>query len=128
MYVKHRKWIQKEIDIALEMKKPIVGLAPRGAQRIPSEIQQIAPIKRWITSEIVDAIRSAEGPISMESAPQVTVIQTDKESAAKDWNETLGEGPSFSELFDWIDSTDRSVAEKFGRRGKAATRRGGMSG
>lgn len=128
MYVKHRKWIQKEIDIAREMKKPIIGLAPRGAQRIPSEVQKIAPIKRWMTSEIVDAIRRARGPITMEIAPQVEVAQADKESATRDWNKTVDEGPGFAELLDWIDSTDSAVTERFDRRGRVATRRGGMSG
>jgi len=28
MYVAYREWIQKEIDIALEMNKPIIGIMP----------------------------------------------------------------------------------------------------
>jgi len=35
MYVAHRQWIQSEIESALDFKKPIVGVAPRGQERIP---------------------------------------------------------------------------------------------
>jgi hypothetical protein len=34
MYVAHRQWIQSEIESALDFKKPIVGIAPRGQERI----------------------------------------------------------------------------------------------
>jgi len=58
MYVPYREWIQKEIDIALELGKPILGVLPWGAQRIPRAIQDYADeIVRWNTASIVDAIR-----------------------------------------------------------------------
>ena len=58
MYVNHRKWIQKEIDIAVGMGKPIVGLIPRGAERTPTEVQDVAKeMVGWSTSSIVAAIR-----------------------------------------------------------------------
>ncbi|AYK05277.1 TIR domain-containing protein [Brevibacillus laterosporus] len=58
MYVNHRRWIQKEIDIAVEMNKPIVGIRPWGQQRIPQEIQDVAKeIVGWNTDSIVSAIR-----------------------------------------------------------------------
>ena len=57
MYVAYRKWIQKEIDIALEMDKPIIGIVPRGNLNIPQEVQDIADaIVGWNTSSITDAI------------------------------------------------------------------------
>ena len=58
MYVPYRRWIQKEIDIAVEMNKPIIAVAPRGSQRMPQEVQEVADeIVGWNTASIVDAIR-----------------------------------------------------------------------
>jgi len=58
MYVPYRKWIQKEIDIALEMKKPVVGIIPWGQERTPQEVQSVAKeMVGWNTSSIVSAIR-----------------------------------------------------------------------
>jgi len=58
MYASHSKWIQEEMDIALAMEKPIIGIKPWGQERIPQEIQSVAKeIVGWNTSSIVDAIR-----------------------------------------------------------------------
>jgi len=58
MYVSYRYWIQKEIDIALEMGKPILGIMPWGSLRIPQAVQDAADeIVGWSTSSIVTAIR-----------------------------------------------------------------------
>lgn len=58
MYVNHRKWIQEEINIAKQYKKPIVGIRPRGQQRTPIEVQQAAKVMvGWNTNSIVQAIR-----------------------------------------------------------------------
>jgi hypothetical protein len=58
MYANYRKWIQKEIDIAVEMGKPIIAVAPRGSQRMPQAVQEVADeIVGWNTASIVDAIR-----------------------------------------------------------------------
>ena len=58
MYVPYREWIQKEIDIAVELGKPIIGVAPRGSQKIPQAVQDVAEeIVSWNTSSIVSAIR-----------------------------------------------------------------------
>ena len=58
MYVPYREWIQKEIDIAVEMGKPIIGITPRGSQKIPQAVQDVAEeIVSWNTSSIVNAIR-----------------------------------------------------------------------
>jgi hypothetical protein len=35
MYVAHRGWIQSEIEAALEFKKPIIAVKPRGQERVP---------------------------------------------------------------------------------------------
>lgn len=58
MYVKHRRWIQEEIDIARHYDKPIVGVVPWGQERIPAEVQDVAvEMVNWQTSSIIDAIR-----------------------------------------------------------------------
>ena len=58
MYVSYRKWIQKEIDIALEMNKPIIAIAPRGSQNLPQAVQEAADVVvGWTTASITDAIR-----------------------------------------------------------------------
>lgn len=58
MYVNHRKWIKKEIAIAQDLNKPIVGIKPWGQQRTPVEVQDAADIMvGWNTSSIVKAIR-----------------------------------------------------------------------
>lgn len=58
MYVLHRDWIQEEIDIAKSYSKPIVGIRPRGAERIPLEVQ-LASVEMvaWNTNSIVAAVR-----------------------------------------------------------------------
>jgi hypothetical protein len=58
MYVKHRKWIQEELDIARSYNKPIVGIIPRGQERTPVEVQKVAKeMLGWNTDSIVSAIR-----------------------------------------------------------------------
>ena len=58
MYVAHREWIQKEIDIASEMGKPIIGIKPWGRERMPQAVQNVAKeIVGWNTSSVVSAIR-----------------------------------------------------------------------
>lgn len=58
MYVAHSYWIQKEIDIAVSYNKSIIGLIPRGAERIPTAVQNVAKeMVGWNTDSIVSAIR-----------------------------------------------------------------------
>jgi hypothetical protein len=58
MYVPYREWIQKEIDIALELGKPIIGVVPWGSTKVPRAIQDVADeIVGWNTRSITDAIR-----------------------------------------------------------------------
>lgn len=62
MYVAHRQWIQSEIEAALELGKPTIGVAPRGQSRIP-ETARLAIEKaggelvRWNRDSIISAIR-----------------------------------------------------------------------
>ena len=58
MYVPHSYWIEKEIDIATEMKKPIIGIMPWGSQKTPKAVQDAADeIVGWNTDSIVGTIR-----------------------------------------------------------------------
>jgi len=58
MYVAHSTWIQFEIDFALSLKKPILGIQPWGAERMPSAVQNASnKIVGWNTTSIVSGIR-----------------------------------------------------------------------
>jgi hypothetical protein len=60
MYVCYRRWIQDEIDLAIEMDKPIVAILARGQQRAPREIEDYADrICGWRSKSLVKAIRTA---------------------------------------------------------------------
>ena len=41
MYVAYSDWIQTEIDIAIDYKKPIIGVRPWGQERTPQEVQDV---------------------------------------------------------------------------------------
>ena len=58
MYVPYRKWIQAEIEIAQRYRKPIIGVVPRGQERVPIEVQNVAnEMVGWSTESIIAAIR-----------------------------------------------------------------------
>ncbi len=58
MYVAHSFWIQTEIDIATDLEKPIVGIRPRGQERVPQAVSSVAKeMVGWNTDSIVEAIR-----------------------------------------------------------------------
>ena len=58
MYVAHSDWIQFEIDFAKALNKPILGIQPWGAQRMPTSVTLAATeIVGWNTNSIVEAIR-----------------------------------------------------------------------
>lgn len=58
MYVPYREWIQEEIDIAVKMGKPIIAVAPRGSQRMPQAVQEVADaVVGWASKSMTDAIR-----------------------------------------------------------------------
>lgn len=59
MYVAYSDWIDFEIDTAVAMGKPIVGVKPWGQERIPSKVQNNASIMvGWNSSSVVDAVRN----------------------------------------------------------------------
>lgn len=58
MYASYSDWIAKEIELAREYSKPIVGIRPWGSQRTPVAVSGAAQeIVSWQTSSIVAAIR-----------------------------------------------------------------------
>ena len=59
MYVAYSDWIDFEIDTAVSMEKPIIGIKPWGQERIPVAIQDNADIiVGWNSSALIDAIRN----------------------------------------------------------------------
>lgn len=57
MYTAYREWMQYEIDSALKMGKPIIGIKPWGATQIPKAVASVAhEMVGWSTSSIVSAI------------------------------------------------------------------------
>lgn len=58
IYASHSEWMQWELDKALEIKVPIVGVIPRGAERVSTIVSSRAKeVVRWNTESIVEAIR-----------------------------------------------------------------------
>ena len=59
MYSTYSKWIDYEIDEAIRFGKPIIGVRPRGAERVPLKIQNCANVMvNWQSSSIIDAVRN----------------------------------------------------------------------
>lgn len=58
MYVSHSDWIDFEIDFSKRIGRPIIGILPRGSERVPVAVQNAAvEMVGWSTKTIVDAIR-----------------------------------------------------------------------
>lgn len=58
MYVSYSEWIDYEIDTALELGKPIIGVRPRGQERIPTKVSNNADVMvGWSSASIVQAVR-----------------------------------------------------------------------
>ena len=58
MDVAYSKWIQAEIEISEQYGKSILGIHPRGSQRIPLAVQQAAHYEAsWNTRSIIKGIR-----------------------------------------------------------------------
>lgn len=58
MYSAHSEWIKREIYLANKFNKPIIGIIPRGQQRVPLVVQNAAhDMAKWNTASIINAIR-----------------------------------------------------------------------
>jgi hypothetical protein len=59
MYVNHSGWIQYEIDFAVSLGKPILGIIPWRAERTPLAVQNSATkMVRWNSADITNGIRA----------------------------------------------------------------------
>ncbi|HEU4561302.1 MAG TPA: TIR domain-containing protein [Longimicrobium sp.] len=57
MDVPHSEPMLTEIEFALEFKKPLIWVIPRGAQRLPGFVDDVADkVVGWSTRSIVDAV------------------------------------------------------------------------
>lgn len=58
MYASYSAWMRWELDTAIEKGVPIVGVIPRGQERVSSVVSSRAKeVVRWNTDSIVEAIR-----------------------------------------------------------------------
>ncbi len=58
MYATYSEWIDYEIDEAIRMGKPIIGIRPWGSERIPRKIQESATVMvGWNSASLVRAVR-----------------------------------------------------------------------
>lgn len=58
MYASYSEWIDYEIDEAIRMNKPIIGLKPWGQEKVPAKISNNATVMvGWNSSSLIDAIR-----------------------------------------------------------------------
>lgn len=59
IYASHSSWMQWELDKAIELNIPIIGVIPRGQERISSIVstRSVTDV-RWNTESIVKAIRA----------------------------------------------------------------------
>ena len=58
MYVSYSEWIDYEIDTALELGKPIIGVKPRSQERIPIKVSNNADVMvGWNSNSVVQAVR-----------------------------------------------------------------------
>lgn len=59
IYASHSDWMKWELEKAVELGVPIVGVIPRGAERVSTVVSAKAKeIVRWNTESIVEAIRA----------------------------------------------------------------------
>jgi hypothetical protein len=62
MYVAHRGWIQSEIEAAKAFRKPIIAVEPRGKERFPDAVMNVADESvGWNTASVISAIRRNAG-------------------------------------------------------------------
>jgi hypothetical protein len=58
MYASYSEWMEWELDKALELDIPIVGIVPRGQERVSVTVSSRSKEDiRWNTESIVEAIR-----------------------------------------------------------------------
>jgi len=61
VYSTYSKWINKEIDIALAKRKPILAIEPWGSERTSAIVKKSADmVVKWNTNSIIAAIRELD--------------------------------------------------------------------
>lgn len=62
MYFPHRGWIQSEVEAALELRKPIIAIEPRGSEKFPEDLKPFINDRvGWMSKSIIGAIRRFVG-------------------------------------------------------------------
>lgn len=58
MYASHSDWIAWELDKAIELKVPVIGVTPHGQERVSKVVSDRAlEVVKWSTESIVRAVR-----------------------------------------------------------------------
>ena len=58
VYASYSKWIDKEIEIAQQLGKPILAIEPWGSEKTSLKVKNAAnKVVKWNTSSVVNAIR-----------------------------------------------------------------------
>lgn len=58
MYTVYSEWIDYEINEAVRMGKPIIGILPWGSERTPKKISDNATtLVRWNSASLIEAVR-----------------------------------------------------------------------
>lgn len=59
LYANNREWMEKEIELAQELNKPIIAVKPWGNSKMPIYVADAADtVVNWNTDSIVSAIRN----------------------------------------------------------------------
>ncbi len=128
MYTKHRKWIHKEIEIALEMDKNIIVVSPHGSQRLPRELQVFNHQVKWNTKNIVNAIRKPKSNSENTISEYYKLASEGPFTTQESWQEDIAYNPDFAALQDWLEDPDAEFAKVLSKRTKQIERRRGVSG
>lgn len=60
MWAAHSEWIEYEINEALRLEKPIIGVKPWGQEKVPKIVQDASscPLVGWNSSSVISAVRN----------------------------------------------------------------------
>lgn len=59
IYASHSEWMEWELDTAVKNNIPIIGIIPRGQERISTVVYSRSKVDvKWYTESIIEAIRT----------------------------------------------------------------------
>lgn len=58
MYTAYSDWIDYEINEAIRMNKTLIGVRPRGQQRVPRKVQDNCIMINWNSASLINMIRA----------------------------------------------------------------------